>query len=177
MKNENEFFVVSVEDTKKYGIIQASIIGRIRMWCEYNEKNKVKDRHHNNEWWSGFMSSKELSEQLGIPIKTIEKNLSVLLKSNVIIKDVFNKKKYDRTGWYRVNGNTQSEETHLLQKGKTISSNRGNGNTPIEEMDLLQKGEPIPVSNSVSKNVSNSASITSSSTSSNNFSYINEYNF
>lgn len=177
MANENEFFVVSVEDTKKYGIIQASIIGRIRMWCEYNKKNKVKDRFHNNEWWSGFMKADVLSEQLGIPTKTIEKHLALLIKSNVIIKDVFNKKKYDRTSWYRVNPFPPIEETHTLQKGKTISSNRVNGNTTIEEMDIPQMGEPIPVSNSISKDVSNSASITNSSSSSNDFSYINEYNF
>lgn len=143
--NKNDIYVISVEDTKKYGIISAAIIGRVRWWCKYNEENKVKDRYHENNWWSGFMSSKEFSEQLGMPVKTIEKHLSILVKSKVLFKDNFNKRQYDRTCWYRVNPFPPIEET--------IYSNRGNGTTLIGEMDLLQKGKPIPVNLSVKQNV------------------------
>lgn len=148
---ENKYYVISVEDTKKYGIIQAAIIGRIRFWCEYNQKNKVKERCYDGEWWSGFMSSKEFSEQLGIPVKTIEKNLRLLMDDGIIFKGVYNKKKYDRTGWYRVNPFPPIEVT--------ISPNRVNGNTPIGEMDIPQMGKPIPVnlSDNIMKN--NSVSI------------------
>jgi hypothetical protein len=149
---ENKYYVISVEDTKKYGIIQAAIIGRIRFWCEYNQKNKTKDRYHNGYWWSGFISSKEFSEQLGISVRTIEKNLSSLLKDSIILKDVFNKKKYDRTGWYRVNPFTPIEDT--------IYSNRVNGNTLIEELEIPQLGKPIPVIHTINQNVNQSASIT-----------------
>ena len=140
MKN-NEFYMVSVQDTINYGITSAAIIGRIRMWCEYNQKNKVKDRYHLEFWWSGFMSSKVLSEQLGISIKTIETNLSKLLKDGIIIKGVFNKKGYDRTSWYRVNPFPQIKEM--------ISSNQVNPFTQIKEMDIPKSSTPIPVSTSV----------------------------
>jgi biotin operon repressor len=149
---DKHYYMVSVEDTIKYGITAAAIIGRIRHWCEYNEKKKVKDRYHINFWWSGFMSSKELSEQLGISRKTIETNLSKLLKNGVLIKGVFNKKGYDRTSWYRVNPFPQIEET--------ISSNQVIPFTQIKEMDILESGEPIPVSITVSKNVNKSVSKT-----------------
>ena len=140
MKN-NEFYMVSVQDTINYGITSAAIIGRIRMWCEYNQKNKVKDRYHLEFWWSGFMSSKVLSEQLGISRKTIETNLSKLLKDGIIIKGVFNKKGYDRTSWYRVNPFPQIKEM--------ISSNQVNPFTQIKEMDIPKSSTPIPVSTSV----------------------------
>jgi biotin operon repressor len=143
---DKHFYMVSVEDTIKYGITCAAIISRVKWWCDYNEKKKVKDRYHNNFWWSGFMSSKELSEQLGISRKTIETNLSKLLKNGVLIKGVFNKKGYDRTSWYRVNPFPQIEET--------ISSNQVIPFTQIKEMDILESGKPIPVIISVSKNVS-----------------------
>lgn len=156
--NKNEFYVVSVEDTKKYGIISAAIIGRIRMWCEYNKKKKIKDRYHIDYWWSGFMSSREIGEQLGISAKTVEKNLSKLLKNGVLIKGVFNKKGFDRTGWYRVNPNPPIEETispnivhDLPLESKSISPNGVNGNTPREET--------IPVSLSVSKSVKHSVNL------------------
>jgi hypothetical protein len=137
----NKTYVVSVEDTINYGITSAAIIGRIRMWCEYNQKNKIKDRYHLEFWWSGFMSSKVLSEQLGISRKTIETNLSKLLKDGIIIKGVFNKKGYDRTSWYRVNPFPQIKER--------VSSNQVIPFTQIKEMDILKSRTPIPVSTSV----------------------------
>lgn len=156
--NKNEFYVVSVDDTIKYGIVSAAIIGRIRWWCEYNQKNKKQNNFHIDHWWSGFMSSREFSEQLGIKQKTIENHLSKLLKTGVLIKGVFNKKGFDRTGWYRVNPFPPIEETispnrvdDLPNMSKSISPNRVNGNTPIEET--------IPVSISVNQNVKQSASI------------------
>jgi biotin operon repressor len=155
--NKNEYYVVSVDDTIKYGIISASIIGRVKWWCQYNKDNKVKDRYHIEYWWSGFMSSREFSEQLGISIKTVEKNLSKLIKTGVLIKGVFNKKGFDRTGWYRVNPHPPIEETispnrvdDLPLKSKSISPNRVNGNTPTEET--------IPVSITVNQNVKQTVS-------------------
>jgi biotin operon repressor len=157
--NKNEFYIVSVEDTIKYGVVSAAIIGRIKWWCQYNKDNKVKDRYHIDYWWSGFMSSKEFEVQLGIPSKTIEKHISKLLKNGVLIKGVFNKKGFDRTGWYRVNPFPPIEESispnrvdDLPNQSKSISPNRVNGNTPIEET--------IPVSITVNQNVKQSASIT-----------------
>lgn len=164
--NKNEFYVVSVEDTVKYGIIKAAIIGRVRHWCQYNEKNNIQDRHHINYWWSGFMSSKVLAEQLGMKQKTIEDNLSVLLKNGVLIKGCFNKKKYDRTGWYRVNPIPPIQGTLPRNTGngntvkqETLSVNTGNGNPVKQEMDLLNNREPIPVSITVSKSVKTSVKL------------------
>lgn len=145
---KNILYVVSVEDTKRYGIIKAAIIGRIRWWCEYNKDKKVKDRFYNNEWWSGFMSSKTFSEQLGMSERTIEKHLAALIKTGIIIKGNFNKKQYDRTSWYRVNPFTPIEYS--------IYANSVNGNTLMEEMDVPDEGTPIPVKHSVIKNVGHS---------------------
>lgn len=164
--NKNEFYVVSVEDTIKYGIIKAAIIGRIRHWCQYNEKNNIQDRHHIDYWWSGFMSSKVLAEQLGMKQKTIEDNLSILLKNGVLIKGCFNKKKYDRTGWYRINPNPPIQETLSCNPGngntviqETLPRNTGNGFTEIQEMDLLKKGKPIPVNLTINQNDKKTVSI------------------
>lgn len=149
---EIKHYYISVDDTIKYGITCAAIIGRVKFWCEYNQKNKVKDRFHINFWWSGFMSSKEFSEQLGISKKTIETNLSKLLKNGVLIKGVFNKKGYDRTNWYRVNPFPPIKEM--------VSSNQVIPFTQIKEMDILKSGVPIPINLSVNSNVKNSVNTT-----------------
>lgn len=158
METEN-YYVCSVEDTKKYGIICASIIGRVRMWCEYNEKNKVKDRFYKGEWWSGFMSARSFSEQIGIKQRTIEKKLTQLVEDNVLIKDCFNKKGFDRTGWYRVNPDTpiaysiyaDSVDDIPLER-RCIYPNSVDPSTPTEET--------IPVSLTVKQSVSHSVSQT-----------------
>lgn len=148
---DDKHFYCSVEDTKKYGIICAAIIGRVKFWCDYNKKNKVKDRFHDNEWWSGFMSARELSEQTGISQRTIEKNLVKLVESKVIIKGRYNKKGFDRTGWYRVNPST------LI--GCTIYPERVD-DIPLESISIYPERvdpytpteETIPVKHSVKQN-------------------------
>lgn len=133
--NKNDYIYVSIEDTKKYGIVCAAIIGRVRTWCKHNEEKKVKDRFHDGEWWSGFMNYNEFALQIGISVKTIEKHLPKLIKSEILIKGNFNKRKNDRTGWYRVNptppniGDTypQIEGMDTPNQRVTIPPNRGNG--------------------------------------------------
>jgi len=158
MKNKNEYYYVSVEDTKRYGIISASIIGRIRWWCEYNEKNKVKDRHHQEYWWSGFISARELAEQTGINQRTIETNLTKLVKTGVLIKGVFNKKGFDRTGWYRVNPSTLIEDMVYVNnvddirlESSSIYDNNVDGYTTTKET--------IPVNPTVKHNDKETVSI------------------
>jgi hypothetical protein len=124
--NKNEYYFISVEDTIKYGIISAAIIGRVKFWCEHNKKNELKEKFHNDQWWSGFMCSREFSEQLGIPVKTIEKNMAKLLKNGILIKGVFNKRGFDRTGWYRLNPNPQQ----VSSTTRDVSSDRQGGIVP-----------------------------------------------
>jgi biotin operon repressor len=152
MKNKNEYYYCSVEDTRKYGIIQSAIIGRIRVWCEYNESKKVKDRYYQDYWWSGFISARELSDQLGISESTVQKNLTKLLKTGVLIKGVFNKKGFDRTGWYRINPNSPIGETispneidHSTLKDISITPDRINGSNLT--------GGTIPINLSINHSV------------------------
>jgi predicted ArsR family transcriptional regulator len=159
MKNNQNFYVVYVEDTIKYGIIKASIIGRVRWWCQYNKDNKVKDRFHNGEWWSGFMTPKVFAEQLGIPETTIKNNLVSLTNDEILIKNKFNKKGFDKTNWYRVNPNPPQIQSSY-RKDTTIVSERYNDSIGEIQSTVSERynhsiveGEPIPVSLSVNQNV------------------------
>lgn len=163
-KNEN-IIVLRVEDNEKYGLIKSSIIGRISWWCEYNEKNNVKDRFHDKNWWSGYMTYEEFSKQIGIPKKTIEKNIQQLVNDKIIIKGQFNKKGYDNTGWYRVNPQPLDDDTSTLRE-YTPYSNRvdrllleSTPSTLREYTPLLPESRPIPVSLTVNQNVSKNVNI------------------
>lgn len=98
---KNEYYTNLVEDTKKYGIIKSTIIGRIKFWSDYNEKKQ--NNFLEGYYWSGYLSARQIGEQTGIPEKTVSKNLKELVDGQIIIKDTFNKKSYDKTGWYRIN--------------------------------------------------------------------------
>lgn len=156
---EDKHYYVSVEDTQRYGIIQAAIIGRVKWWCQYNKDNKIKDRFHNGEWWSGFMTPKVFAEQLGLSEKTIKNNLINLVNNNILIKDKFNKRGFDKTNWYRVNPNTEEIQS-LDRKDTTIVPERYNDSTvevqsivPERYNDSTGEGKPIPVNLSVNHSV------------------------
>jgi DNA-binding transcriptional ArsR family regulator len=161
MKATN-YYVISIEDTKKYGLIDAAIIGRVRWWCEYNQKNKVKDRFHKGEWWSGFMSAREFSEQTGIKQRTIESHLTDLVENGVLIKDRFNKKGFYKTGWYRVNPSTQiaysiyaDSVDDVRSESISIYANSVDPYTPLEETIPVN----LSVNNSVKQSVNNSVNL------------------
>lgn len=141
---KNEFYVISVEDTQEYGIIKAAIIGRVRWWCSYNETNEVKNRFHDNEWWSGFMNAQEFSEQLGINKRTIEPHITDLVKSGVLIKATFNKKNYDKTGWYRVNPLRKSRSSEYVNSVDPIRKSRSTEYANSVE-GVRKSRRPIPV--------------------------------
>jgi len=153
-KSKNEFYFISVEDTKKYGIVKAAILGRIKFWCNYNEEKKVN--FIDNYYWSGYISSKNFSEQLGMPQKTIEYNIKSLMNDNIIIKGRFNKLNYDKTSWYRLTIPTpQIEEIgECIQPSILVNPNPQIEENPtlklsipfpqIEEIDTLKLRKPIP---------------------------------
>lgn len=148
---ENKYFYCSIDDTKKYGIISAAILGRIKFWCDYNRDNKTKDRFYEGYWWSGYMSIKELVNQTGLSYKTIQKNIYKLVDDGIIVKGRFNKKAYDKTCWYRLNPTPPTEVNHTSLRG-VVHLPEGH-TTPLRgEMDHLPEGQPIPVNLSVIPN-------------------------
>jgi hypothetical protein len=164
--NKNEYYVVSVEDTIKYGIIKAAIIGRVRWWCQYNKDNKVKDRFHNGEWWSGFMSPKVFAEQLGLPETTIKNNLVSLTNNQILIKDKFNKKGFDKTNWYRINPNPPQIQSSYRRDTTIVSERYYDSIGEIQSIvpdrynHRIGEGEPIPVSLTVNQNIKQTVNTT-----------------
>ena len=97
MQQSNEkYYYINVEDSIKYGLVSAAIISRVQFWCEYNEKNKIKDRFYDGYWWSGYLTSKHLGEQLGISHKTIENHLAKLKQIGILIKATYKDRKSTR---------------------------------------------------------------------------------
>ena len=141
--DEKKYFVQSVEDVKIYGHVQASILSRIRWWCQYNEENKIKDRFHDGEWWSGFMSINDFSEQTGTPYSTVKKNLRQMIKDNIIYKGCYNKKGFDKTNWYRINRSKM--DLSWVQNGPIDETKMDPRKVQNGLMDGTKMDPPIPV--------------------------------
>jgi len=137
---ENQYYVCTVEDTQKYGIVKAAILGRIRWWCEYNEKNN--DKFREGYYWSGWMSGSDFQEQIGLPDSTIYRRLNQLIEDGIIIKANFNKRGYDKTGWYRIN--LDSQNGNNISQNENHDSQNENNNSHNENGDS-QNDNTIPV--------------------------------
>ena len=143
--------MVFAGDVRQYGLIRATIIGKIRGWCETNEK--AKRYMFEGFYWSGHIKIDEMVEQIGLPLETIKKNLKWLIDNDIIIKDKFNKKRYDRTGWYRLNPTVLSGTYHSPVGNVPCSSQEPThvplGNVPqsCEELTIPTIPPTIPTNN------------------------------
>ncbi len=85
---------------KKYNASIALVLCKIEDWCNTHKKKNHKEIDGN--YWSGYLSAADISEQTGLNERTVKRNLKYLIDNLIIQKGNFNKKSYDRTGWYRV---------------------------------------------------------------------------
>lgn len=158
MENKNNSWCTDVSTVRKYGIVSAAIISRIQFWCDYNEKNKIKDRFYDGYWWSGYMRPEDLESQLGVVASTIKKNIYKLIKDGVLIKAKYNKKGFDRTNWYRYNGIDQNGTMDCTKMDQSIVPNESNGLYENGTMESTELDQTIPVNPSVKPSV-NSKSV------------------
>ena len=150
MQQSNEkYYYGSIDDTMKYGVVQAIILGRIRWWCQYNEEHKDGDKFHDGYYWSGWMTGKDFEEQTGIPDSTIYRNLNELIDKKIIFRERFNKMKRDKSGWYRINTNPQNENTNPQNE----NTNPQNENTNSQNENTLPVNLPNNQSENLSENI------------------------
>ena len=158
MENNNNFWCTQVSTVREHGILSAAIISRIQFWCDYNEKNKIKDRFYDGYWWSGYMRPEDFEEQLGVAHSTIKKNIYKLIKDGILIKAKYNKKGFDRTNWYRYNGLYQNGPMDWTNSVQSIISNQSNGKVQNGTMESTELDQTIPVNLSVNSSI-NSKSV------------------
>jgi hypothetical protein len=84
-----------VRDAKRYGITEAVLLYNLRFWLA---KNKANGRHfHNARTWT-YNSYKAFSDLLPyLSESQIKRALASLVKQEAILKDNFNRMRYDRT--------------------------------------------------------------------------------
>jgi hypothetical protein len=89
-----------VKDAERYGVTEAIVLYNLKFWIA---KNKATGKHfHNGRTWTynSYKAFKALFPYLSE--SQIKRALASLVKQGAILKNNFNKKRYDRTNWYAV---------------------------------------------------------------------------
>ena len=130
------------------GFSEAVIITQLHQWIEYNKKHKknYKDGYY---WTYGSMEKwhEEYFDILG-SVKTLRRVFNRLEKKGYLIVSNYNKLKFDKTSWYRVN----YEKFNVLKK-----EHRYGQNDHIEEDKMTTSRvdnltTPIPNNKNIIKN-------------------------
>jgi hypothetical protein len=109
-----------VKDAKRYGITEATIFYNIKFWIA---KNKADGKHlYNDRTWT-YNSYKRFKDVFPyLSESQIKRALTSLVNKGAILKNNFNKKRYDRTNWYAVAD--ESQLPNVRSNGRTKSSIR-----------------------------------------------------
>lgn len=138
------------------GFSEAVIITQLHQWIEYNKKHK-KNYEDGYYWTYGSMEKwhEEYFDILG-SIKTLRRVFNRLEKKGYLIVSNYNKLKFDKTSWYRVNyekinvlkkEHRYGQNDHIEEDKMTTSKV---DNLTISEVDKLST--PIPNNKNIIKN-------------------------
>lgn len=140
MKKQFKLYVDPM-DVKTYDSESALILAVIDYWCDRNIKNDKKEIDGNH--WSGYLTTNDISEQTGLPYKTVQRRLLRMKKEGIILVGNFGKVTFDKRRWYRRNevmDNLSSPVDNLTSPvdnlGDTITNNSyNNPNNAFNEIN------------------------------------------
>ena len=138
------------------GFSEAVIITQLHQWIEYNKKHK-KNYEDGYYWTYGSMEKwhEEYFDILG-SIKTLRRVFNRLEKKGYLIVSNYNKLKFDKTSWYRVNYEKFNvlKKEHRYRQNDHIEEDKMTtskvDNLTISEVDNLTT--PIPNNKNIIKN-------------------------
>lgn len=134
MEDKQMFHAFNIEDAKKYGIIEATLLANIKYWIEHNKANQKN--YFDGRYWTYNSVSSWTKLFPYLSAKRIRTALKNLINAKILITGNHNTHAYDRTLWYAIN-----EEL-----GNTICPT-GKMDLPYEENGFAPQGEPIPYIN------------------------------
>lgn len=148
----------SVLFATKYGLDEGIFIHSLMLWTASNAargQTKKNEHFQKGRYWS--FGTPEYFCQF-FPYwkpRRIKDIIQSCLKQGLLIKDVFNKKGYDRTSWYSLSDSILLElnldKTCLKPSPVLIGRNPSNGLDEIRTMDQTDFVQPIPYTETYTK--------------------------
>jgi hypothetical protein len=127
--------VIDPELAALLGLNESIILQQIHYWVELNRK--AEKNFHEEFYWT-YNTYEAWQEQFPFwHIDTIRRTIARLESKKLLITDNFNKAKFDRTKWYRIDYEAlESEQNHPLVQNAQMD--KGNLHSPIPE--TIQRG-------------------------------------
>ena len=110
------------------GVNESIIIQQIHYWLNINEKAKI-NFHEGRYWTYNTYENWQKTNFRFLSVPTLKRIFKKLEDKKILIKDNFNKKKYDRTLWVTINYEkldelmTEYEEKIEAEKNEEIKEN------------------------------------------------------
>ena len=125
------------------GFSEAVVITQLHQWIEYNKKHKknYKDGYY---WTYGSMKQwhEEYFDILG-SVKTLRRVFKTLAEKGYLIVSNYNKLKFDKTCWYRVNYEKFNSLKKEYRDGQFDHTEKDNLTTPIPNNKNIIKNNNI----------------------------------
>lgn len=120
----------------KIGLNEAVILQQMHYWNDINKK--TNNNFHDGYYWT-YNTYEKWKEQFPFwSAKTIQRAIKSLEDKKLIVSDVYNKKHYDRTKWYRINYETlKAIESDTTGQNDLIKQNKVT--PPIPETTTKKK--------------------------------------
>ncbi|MFZ2205947.1 MAG: hypothetical protein WA061_03175 [Microgenomates group bacterium] len=137
---KNWFVQVPVYPAMTIGIHESIVLGRLYFWIERFEEQYFKTGAHKDHFHDGFMwvylTYNEWNNQIPfISKRSIMRAIGKLTKEGYVLKGNFNKKKYDKTCWYRINYQ-KFNFTHSMGQQGTMLSDQLSSPIPIDNQQI-----------------------------------------
>jgi len=121
-----------------FGACGALLIQQIHYWCS---KNKEKGHNYKEGHYWTYNTYKQWEVMFKyFDERSIRRHITLLVEKNIVITGRFNKFKYDKTKWYRLNYPALDKLTNTLNPTYNLATSTGQ-NVGIETYNL---SAPIP---------------------------------
>ena len=125
-----EPIVINPVAAEVLGVNEAIIVQQIHYWLNINEKAKIN--FYNGRYWTyNTYENWQKTNFRFFSVRTLKRIFKKLFDEKILIKDNFNKKKYDRTLWVTIN----YEKLDKLLNEYEIKNKEENKENNIEKND------------------------------------------
>ena len=125
-----EPIVINPVAAEVLGVNEAIIVQQIHYWLNINEKAKI-NFHEGRYWTYNTYENWQKTNFRFFSLRTLKRIFKKLFDEKILIKDNFNKKKYDRTLWVTIN----YEKLDKLLNEYEIKNKEENKENNIEKND------------------------------------------
>lgn len=123
----------SIDLANQIGLKESILVQHVNYWCKRNTQQKKNYR--DGYYWMYNTLDSFLNYFKFMSKNTLIRSLNKLCKEGIIIKSNYNKRKYDRTNWYRINYDYFKTSEYAQKTTPKCDNRNNNSNNCKKEKD------------------------------------------